>query len=56
MHLCAGAAGKVDFRSQEYGAQDFFGALDEMRIWRTVRTEDQINQVCTCTVCHPAER
>ena len=31
--------------SQEYGSQDFFGVIDELRIWRTVRTEDDIKQV-----------
>lgn len=44
--FCAGATGKLDkLQSQEYGSQDFFGVIDEMRIWRTVRTEDQIKQV-----------
>ena len=43
---CAGASGKLDrMRDQEYGAQDFYGAIDELRIWRTVRTQDQIKQV-----------
>ena len=35
----------IDYYSQEYGSQDFFGAIDELRIWRTVRTEEQINLV-----------
>jgi hypothetical protein len=34
----AGATGKLDkLKDQEYGAQDFFGVIDEMRIWRTDR-------------------
>ncbi|KAK9789369.1 hypothetical protein WJX73_005379 [Symbiochloris irregularis] len=37
-----GATGKVDATSQEYGAQDFFGAIDEIRIWRSVRSEEDI--------------
>ena len=42
----AGAAGGVQSRSQiEYGAQDFIGVIDEIRIWRTVRTQTQIEQV-----------
>ena len=40
----AGAAGKLD-STREYGVQDFFGQIDELRIWRTVRSEDQIRQV-----------
>ncbi|BDA49076.1 probable Sushi, von Willebrand factor type A, EGF and pentraxin pentraxin domain-containing protein at C-terminar half [Coccomyxa sp. Obi] len=40
-----GASGKLDpLKDQEYGAQDFFGAIDELRVWRTVRTQDQIKQ------------
>lgn len=31
--------------SQEYGSQDFFGVIDELRIWGTVRKEDEIKQV-----------
>lgn len=27
---------------QEYGVQDFVGAVNEMRLWRTVRTPEQI--------------
>lgn len=42
----AGASGKLDpITSQEYGSQDFFGVIDELRIWRTVRSEEQIQQV-----------
>lgn len=45
--MCAGANGKLDpLKDQEYGAQDFFGAIDELRVWRTVRTQDQIKQAC----------
>lgn len=41
----AGASGKLDpIMSQEYGSQDFFGVIDELRIWRSVRNEDQIKQ------------
>ncbi len=41
----AGASGKLDpIMSQEYGSQDFFGVIDELRIWSTVRSEDQIKQ------------
>ena len=40
----AGASGKLD-PIKEYGAQDFFGQIDELRIWRTVRTQAQIRQV-----------
>ncbi|CAD7701100.1 unnamed protein product [Ostreobium quekettii] len=36
-----GAAGQVT-SEREYGAQDFFGVIDEMRIWKTVRTPEQI--------------
>ena len=49
--LCgrAGASGKLDpITSQEYGSQDFFGVIDELRIWRTVRTEEQIREVSLC--------
>lgn len=47
--MWAGSVGKLDYSTQEYGPQDFFGAIDELRIWRTVRTEDQIKRVRTCT-------
>ena len=42
-----GAAGDVQQRYQlEYGAQDFTGVIDELRIWKTVRSQEQIQQVC----------
>lgn len=42
----AGSSGKVDTNSyREYGPQDFFGVMDEMRIWKTVRTQEQIVEV-----------
>ena len=42
----AGGTGKVDpVSGREYGPQDFFGVIDEMRIWKTVRTPKQIEQV-----------
>ena len=45
----AGATGKVDTNSyREYGPQDFFGVMDEMRIWKTVRTQQQIVDVGPC--------
>ena len=45
----AGATGKVDTNSyREYGPQDFFGVMDEMRIWRTVRTQQEIIDVSPC--------
>ncbi len=37
-----GAVGPVDDTSQEYGAQDFFGLIDEMRIWKKERTQEEI--------------
>jgi hypothetical protein len=41
-----GGAGDVQQRYQlEYGAQDFTGVIDELRIWKTVRSQDQIQQV-----------
>jgi hypothetical protein len=41
----AGAAGKVSVvDDQEYGPQDFFGLIEEMRVWRVVRTPEQIRQ------------
>jgi hypothetical protein len=40
-----GAAGEVQkLPSQEYGAQDFFGVVEEMRVWRVVRTAQQIKE------------
>ena len=48
----AGASGKLDpITSQEYGSQDFFGVIDELRIWRTVRTEEQIREVGVPSDC-----
>ena len=39
----AGAAGNTqDDWELEYGAQDFFGVVDEMRVWRRARTGDQV--------------
>lgn len=38
-----GAAGNVqEVFDQEYGPQDFFGVIDEMRVWRRARTPPQI--------------
>ncbi len=37
----AGAAGDVSV-AQEYGAQDFFGLIDELRIWKRVRSAEEI--------------
>ncbi|PRW20453.1 concanavalin A-like lectin glucanase [Chlorella sorokiniana] len=38
-----GAAGDVqDDWQQEYGSQDFFGTIDEMRVWSKARTQQQI--------------
>ncbi|MEW5305376.1 MAG: hypothetical protein WDW36_007919 [Sanguina aurantia] len=38
-----GAAGKTSvIASQEYGPQDFFGVIEQMRLWRVVRTPEQI--------------
>lgn len=38
-----GAVGPVQTtQNQEYGAQDFFGLIDEMRIWKKARTQEQI--------------
>ena len=37
----AGAAGDVSV-AQEYGAQDFFGLIDELRIWKRVRSVEEI--------------
>ena len=37
------AAGQVEEDwNQEYGAQDFFGLIDEMRVWKKARSGDQI--------------
>ena len=48
----AGATGKVDTNSyREYGPQDFFGVMDEMRIWKTVRTQQQIVDVSPASSC-----
>ena len=44
----SGAAGPTQRAFElEYGAQDFIGVVDEMRIWRTVRSQAQIQEVCT---------
>lgn len=41
----SGASGKVsEVVNQEYGPQDFFGLVDEMRIWKVVRTPEQIRE------------
>lgn len=40
-----GAKGKTqEVADQEYGPQDFYGVIDEVRIWDHVRTQEQINQ------------
>ena len=42
----AGATGKVDkVQNLEYGQQDFYGLIDEMRVWRRVRSEAEIKEV-----------
>lgn len=42
----AGAAGHTEHTYQlEYGTQDFTGVMDEIRIWSTVRSQSQIQQV-----------
>ena len=42
----AGAVGTRDSTLyDEYGSQDFVGAIDDLRIWRTARSGDQIVQV-----------
>lgn len=39
----SGAVGDVsDSPLQEYGSQDFFGLIDELRIWKRVRSADEI--------------
>lgn len=41
----AGAAGQIQrAMEQEYGVQDFFGVIEEMRIWRVARSAEQIRQ------------
>ena len=53
----AGATGKVDTNSyREYGPQDFFGVMDEMRIWKTVRTQQQIVDVSFLSLQRMDER
>lgn len=38
-----GAVGRLDpTDGLEYGAQDFFGTIEEMRVWRVARTPEQI--------------
>ncbi|KAI8469316.1 MAG: concanavalin A-like lectin/glucanase domain-containing protein [Monoraphidium minutum] len=38
-----GAIGSVsEVGDQEYGAQDFYGLIEEMRVWKVVRTQEQI--------------
>ena len=42
-----GAAGQTQrLYELEYGAQDFIGVMDEIRIWSTVRSQAQIQEVC----------
>eukprot|EP01025_Chloroclados_australasicus_P007283 TRINITY_DN1232_c0_g1_i2.p1 TRINITY_DN1232_c0_g1~~TRINITY_DN1232_c0_g1_i2.p1 ORF type:complete len:464 (-),score=67.58 TRINITY_DN1232_c0_g1_i2:417-1808(-) len=41
----SGAAGRVEEGDDlQYGSQDFFGEIDEMRLWNKVLTSDQIHQ------------
>ena len=41
----AGAAGDIqEDWEQEYGSQDFFGLIDEMRLWRRVRSAEQVGR------------
>ena len=40
------AAGRTSTqRDLEFGTQDFVGAIDDLRIWRTVRSQAQLQQV-----------
>jgi cysteine-rich repeat protein len=40
-----GAAGDISDKDlQEYGAQDFFGLIDELRIWKRARSGDEIRK------------
>jgi len=41
----SGAAGRISVvKDQEYGPQDFFGLIEELRIWKKVRTSEEIRQ------------
>jgi hypothetical protein len=41
----SGAVGRTQtLDDQEYGAQDFFGVIEEMRVWKVVRSADQIKE------------
>jgi hypothetical protein len=49
-HLCFSIddvllACRQPFWKREYGAQDFIGLIDEMRLWKVVRTPEQIKRV-----------
>ncbi|KAJ9505103.1 hypothetical protein QJQ45_027561 [Haematococcus lacustris] len=40
-----GGAGRTSpLTDQEYGPQDFYGVVEEMRLWRVVRTPEEIRQ------------
>ena len=40
-----GAKGDTQAKEvNEYGSEDFFGMIEEMRLWRVVRTEEEINE------------